>query len=324
MKRFGRVVEIRGVRLLRAAGLLAITTALAFSLAQGAATHTQSQGVATYPPGYEFDVATIKPNRSTDNGGTAGFEGGNGYRSRNFTLRSVIRLAYGMWGGGDDRLLGGPSWLDTERYDITAKMDATVADKLKKLSPDQRTEIQNEMLQALLAERLKLTVHRETKEFPVYALTITKNGVKLHEAKLGDPYTNAFKYAHNFAEGAELSGKIFLVGGGGPEGHTLTIYGFGVSIRALVSELTLFSGKTVLDRTGQTGNYDFALEFSNSPMRPASESATEGQPVPAAPNPNGSPSLFAAVQQQLGLKLESTRGPVEIIVIDHVERPSGN
>jgi uncharacterized protein (TIGR03435 family) len=233
-------------------------------------------------------------------------------------------MAYGKWGGGDRLVTGGPSWLDTEKCDVTAKMDSAVADALKRLRPDERALAQERMLQALLADRLKLAVHRETKELRVYLLTVAKNGPKLHEAKPDDPYTNAFPYAGKFAGGAVKAGDIFLVGGGGPGGPTTTIYGFGVSMPALARQLTASARQTVLDRTGFTGSYDFTLKFAMTAMRAAPEGAPDAQPVLSASDPSGSPDLFTAIQQQLGLKLESGKSPVEIIAIDHVERPSGN
>jgi uncharacterized protein (TIGR03435 family) len=233
-------------------------------------------------------------------------------------------MAYGKWGGGDGLVTGGPSWLDTEKCDVTAKMDSSVADALKRLTPNERKLAQERMLQALLADRLKLAVHRETKELRVYFLTVAKTGPKLHDAKPDDPYTNAFPYAGKFAGGTVKAGDIFLVGGGGPGGPTATIYGFGVSMRALARQLTIPARQTVLDKTGFTGSYDFALKYAMSPIRPAPEGAPDAQTVLSASDPTGSPDLFAAIQQQLGLKLESGRGPVEIIVIDHAERPSGN
>jgi uncharacterized protein (TIGR03435 family) len=321
MKRFGRLIETRVMKLLRAAGLMAITVAFAFGLAHGKPGRAQSEGVATYPAGYEFDVATIKLSQDKDFGGVLGFLTEDSYRARNMTMKSVIRDAYGLWGGGEEMVSGGPKWLDTDRYYITAKLDASVAEKLKKLSPDQRKLTENQMVQALLADRLKLVIHREAKEFPVYALTIAKTGLKLREAKPGDPYANAFPYADKFDGGTEVAGKTFGVIGGSPEGRTMTIYGFAVSVTALAKELTVRGvGQIVQDKTGLTGNYDFALKFWFTQMRPTSDSAPDGQP----PDPAGGPSIFTAIQQQLGLKLESTKGPVQIVVIDHVERPSGN
>ncbi len=326
MKKFGRRIENRGITFLRAVGLMAIVVAFAFGLAHGTPAHAQSEGVATYPTGFEFDVATIDLSKDTSMGGVLGFLTDDSYRARNMTIKSVIRDAYGLWGGQDEKVFGGPKWLDTDRYYITAKMDGPVVDKLKKLGPDQRKLIQDQMVQALLADRLKLTIHREARELPVYAMTIAKDGLKLHEAKPGDTHVNAFPYADKFAGGTEPAGKIFQVMGGGPGGNTMTIYGFAASMPALAKQLTVMAGQTVQDKTGLTGSYDFTIKywFVMRTAPPSSEGGPDGQSVPAAAEPAGGPNLMTAIQQQLGLKMESTKGAVEVVVIDHVERPSGN
>jgi uncharacterized protein (TIGR03435 family) len=276
-------------------------------------------------PTYEFDVATIKPSPPTaGNGGVAGFFADDSFQAKNYTLRAVLLWAYGMWAGRDETVLGGPKWLDTDKYYITAKMDSTVADKLMKLTPDQRQLAREQMVQALLADRLKLTVHREPRELPIYLLTLAKNGPKLKESKPGDTYEKAFPYADNFADPVR-AGVCFTVGNGSGDQRTMTLYCFGVSTFGLARGLKFWSGRPVQDMTGLKGSYDFTLTWGFSPAASGSSAAgSDSQSVPSASDPSGAPDLFAAVQQQLGLKLESTKGPVEIIVIDHVERPSGN
>jgi uncharacterized protein (TIGR03435 family) len=325
VKKLSGAIGTRKTSLMRAAGLVAFVVSVAVGLtyAMPSRATAQSRDTEAYPPGFEFDVATIKPSQDNNPGGVLGFLSEDSYRARNMTIKSVIRSAYDLWGGREEMVLGGPKWLETDRYYITAKVDATVADKLKKLRPDERTLTQNQMVRALLADRFKLQIHRETKELPIYALTITKNGVQLKEAKPGDTYPEGFPYADKFSD-AVKPGEIFGVVGGGPDGRTMTLYCFGVSMTALARQLTVYSGQIVQDRTGLTGSYDFTLKYGMSSMRPASEGSSDGQSVPAAPDPVGGPDLFAAIQQQLGLKLESQKGPVQVIVIDHIERPSGN
>jgi uncharacterized protein (TIGR03435 family) len=333
MKRFDRLIETRGVSFPRAVGLMATIAAFAFGLAHArpnsAQTPTQSKAANT--PKYEFEVATFKP--STDHLSPSEAEvialvgmrfGEDSLRTKNTQLRLLIQWAYGLLGHSDEVVLGGPKWLDTDRYDITAKMDSSVADQLKKLGVDQREIAQQQMVQSLLADRLKLKTHRETRVFPVYALTIAKGGLKLHEAKPGDTYDKAtFPHSNAFAEGDLKAGHLFGVGGSSPGGQrTMTLYGFGVSIPALATKLNAFVGMIVQDKTGLTGKYDFTLKFAMIPMGGAA--APDGQSVPVASDPAGGPGLLAAIQQQLGLKLESTKGPVEVVVIDHVEKPSGN
>src|SRR5579864_3499352 len=144
MKRFGRRIGSQGMTFLRGASLMGITVAFAFALAPSTPTRAQTppQNTSKVPPTYEFDVATFKPNQGTDPrtnqiltvGGMRFSE--DTFRARNTQLRQLIQWSYGLLGRLDDVVLGGPKWLDTDRYDITAKMDTSVADQLKKLRPD--------------------------------------------------------------------------------------------------------------------------------------------------------------------------------------------
>ena len=209
--------------------------------------------------------------------------------------------------GDNGRLIGAPSWSDSESYDIDAKMEASVADALKKLPPPERQLARQRMLQALLADRFKLVLHTETKEFPVYSLSIAKNGPKLHEAKPDDTYANGYKLPNGKPAGAGFDsdevGKVTAQG---------------VSIDNFARWLSRQVRRTVVDRTGLTGKYDFALQWAPE------ESDASGMPDSTSTADSSGLSIFAALQQQLGLKLESGKGPVEIFVIDHAERPSGN
>jgi uncharacterized protein (TIGR03435 family) len=154
------------------------------------------------------------------------------------------------------------------------------------------------MLQALLAGRFKLIVHTETRQLSVYSLTIAKNGTKLHEAKSGDTYETAYKLPNGKPAGAGLHSDA--------EGE---ITGQAVGLTEILRWLSRQIGRTVVDKTGLTGVYDFTLKWSPED----SENSTDA-----------GPSIFEAVQQQLGLKLESGKGPVEVVVVDRAEKPSGN
>ena len=328
MRRIGDLFGNRSVKWASKSLLFAFVVGaavVALGLANGLlnSIEAQEQSHAAAAPAYEFDVATIKPAPPrSDKGGAGGFISDDTYRARNFSFKSMIREAYGKWGGGDGLVTGGPSWLDSELYDVTAKLDPSVVEALSKLRPDERKLEQERMLRGLLADRLKLEVHPEMKELPVYLLTVAKNGPKLHEAIPGDPYTNAFPYADKFA-GATIAGRIYGVVGGAPGAMKDTLYCFGVSTFALARQLTIHTGRAVLDKTGLTGSYDFTLKYAMGAMQQVSEAGGDAV-VPVASDPSGVPDLFAAIQQQLRLKLVSGKGPVEIVVIDHVERPSGN
>lgn len=231
----------------------------------------------------------------------------DGLHITNYTPQMLILMAFGVQ---DFQLSGGPSWLNSEKYDIEAKMDSSVADALIKLGPQERALARQHMLQALLSDRFGLTVHREIKEIPVFALVIAKNGPKMQEAKPGDTYPNGIK-------GPDGRGSAGMMEGGRGK-----LTGQGLPIKTLVYLLSLqHLGRTIVDKTGLVGNYDFKLQWT--PESQSAASAQQGADNTLSPDSSG-PSIFTAIQEQLGLKLESQKGPVEIFVIDHVERPSEN
>jgi uncharacterized protein (TIGR03435 family) len=193
-------------------------------------------------------------------------------------------------------------------------MGKSVADELYKLSPDQRTLERQRMLQAVLADRFKLSLHRESKDLPEYMLVIAKNGSKLQESKAGDIYPNGI----TGPDGLPLGPHMMRMGGGQLTGQAL-------SMADLVRLLSQRLGRTVLDKTGLTANYDFTLQWtpdeSQAPMLKGTEGGQQG--TDSAPSPKSSgPSIFTAIQDQLGLKLEFQKVPMEILVIDHAEMPS--
>jgi uncharacterized protein (TIGR03435 family) len=289
---------------------------------------------------YEYEVASIKPSKTDSANGVFRFAmryTDDGLSVENFPLMLLVQQAYGV---GKDRISGAPDWLNAERFDIEAKMDGAAADELKKLSPEDLRNTRRLMLQALLADRFKLTLHQETKELPVYNLVIAKGGPKLQESK-PDEATNKGDKAKDGAPdgkrtgvspsgptsvgvgiglaggGSAAGGKNIAVGPGGGasvsfggRGGNRTMSGRAVTMEGLTGTLSNVTGRPVVDKTGLSGKYDYRLEY-----------APEDNSVDADPT---GPSIFTAVQEQLGLKLESAKGPVGIFVIDHVERPSGN
>jgi uncharacterized protein (TIGR03435 family) len=276
-------------------------------LASGAQTQqSQTQNTsATALPKFEYEVASIKLDQS-DHSSAMTNNPPDGLVATNASLLGLIQNAFGVL---NFQVLGAPDWLSSERYVIDAKMDAATADALQKLNREDRILARQQMLQALLADRLKLTVHRETRELPVYFLVVAKNGSKLQQAKPGDTY------------GSGVAGRGGVMGPGmstSASRFSSNITAHGIPISALIPSLARPLGRPVLDRTGLTGNFDFTLKFATD--RPGPDDTLNGQPMPNS----DLPFLFEAIQQQLGLKLESGKGPVEVIVIDHVERPSGN
>jgi uncharacterized protein (TIGR03435 family) len=252
-----------------------------------------------------FDVVSIKPNKS-DSGRVRIMLKPDGYSAENVSVKMLILGAYGL---KEDQLSGAPSWADTARYDIDAKVAGPDVAALQKLKNDQRRLL----LQPLLADRFKLTFHNETKNLPIYELVIVKGGSKLKEATSGDTYANGIKGQ----DGVGRSGMMRMSPG------KLTAQG--IPITSLVNMLSQQVHRTVVDKTGLTGSYDIELNWApdqgSDPMFKGTDSAQQrDEPATDA----SAPSLFTAVQEQLGLRLQSAKGPVETFVIDHVEMPSEN
>jgi uncharacterized protein (TIGR03435 family) len=266
---------------------------------------------AAAPP--SFEVASIKPNRSGDMRMGIRFQPGR-FNASGATVKQLITLAYDV---RDFQVSGGPSWISSDKYDIDAKEPDALAEELAKLPPDQRREKMGLLMQSLLADRFQLRVSHGTKELPVYALVIAKNGPKIQEAKPGDSYPNGMKGRDGRALGH--GGMIGMAPG--------QLTGQGVPLVFLVQQLAQQLGRRVLDQTGLKGNYDFTLKWTPDQSSAAMlQGPPGGGPGPDnAPPPDSSgPSIFTAIQEQLGLKLESTKGPVETLVIDHVAQPSEN
>jgi uncharacterized protein (TIGR03435 family) len=231
----------------------------------------------------EFEVASIKPNHSADGRVLMGMAPGGRFTATNTTVKQLIMTAYRIRA---HQISGAPAWLDSEKYDIVAKPEGGA-------NPDQIKL----MLQALLAERFKLTMRHESKELPVYALVVGKSGPKFQASKdSGGPGRRGIQMGRGLIEGQQMTMEMFA------------------------DQLSGMAGRTVLDKTGLTGSYDLRLEFTPDESQAQMFNGPGGSPPP---DPNG-PSLFAAVQEQLGLKLEAQKGPVTVYVIDRVEKPTEN
>jgi len=263
--------------LLGAAALTSLAAPVTIGLLNAPPSRAQTPSGA--PP--VFEVASIKLNKSGARGGRFSTEQG-GIVATNMPLRTFIKAAYGIQ---DYQLSGGPGWLDSERYDIAAKSERAVLDDKLLL-----------MLRALLEDRFKLTLHREKKELPGYALVMGKSGLKIHEVK--------------------QEGKSWTrFGRGSLNGHE-------VSMSALADALSGRLGRPVVDSTGVKGVFDIKLEWTPDESQPRGPKESV-EPLPADDGAGG-PTIFTALQEQLGLRLESRKGPVEIVVIDRVEKPSEN
>ena len=296
-----------------AAGLLTVGVAVVFGLIASTSSWAQSQtqDKSANSGALQYDVASIK--RFTPGGppNLNGFhpfvETPDGLVVRTATVKMLILRAYGV---DAYQISGGPDWLNSERYDIDAKFDGTTADKLQKLSPDERILARQHMLQTILAERFNLAIHRENKELQTYSLIVGKNGPKLQEVKLEDAGPSKPKVG-------PAPGRIDMtVGGTGGQ-----VRGFASPLSNLTVMLTNYLHRPVIDKTGLTGKYDFTLRWTPDETQAQVSSSANGLP---SADPTGGASLFTAIQEQFGLKLESAKGPIELIVIDHIERPSGN
>jgi len=293
-----------------------------------------------------FEVASVKPAAPiTGNFIRMGMRGGPGTPDpgqisySNVTLKNVLTNAYGVKGFQ----ISGPGWLDSERYDIVAKL------------PRGATKEQfMVMLQNLLAERFKLTLHREKRDLPMYALVVGKNGPKLKES-VDDPPPkegDAPKVGGPAADGPPPPpGKLpmgrdgFPVmppGMGGRGGASMIFMNGNVRLTAnrqsmagLAEMLSVQFDLPVVDMTGLKGNYDITMYFAPEglagmrmlggltpppPGAPPPGEGGGGMPMASAPDAQSNPNLFASLQEQLGLKLEQRKGPVDLLVIDHLEK----
>lgn len=224
----------------------------------------------------------------------------------NVTLKMVIARAYGLQGY---QLSGGPGWADTVRYNIEAKPDMPVENEWK------------EMLQNLLIDRFQLAFHRETKELPVYALVLARKDGKLGPGMVESKEGGCAERDPSKPMGPPGPGQLpycgNVLGGAGQ------LTGTAANIGDVAVMLSLSVGRKVIDKTGLTGKYDITLKYTPGEDQ-RSMMVAPGAPPPPAPADTSGPSLFTGLQEQLGLKLESQRRPVEIFVIDSAEKPSGN
>jgi uncharacterized protein (TIGR03435 family) len=223
------------------------------------------------------------------------------------TLHLFIRIAYDVF---DFQILGEPGWADSELFDLQAKMDKSTANEIAKFDQEKVRAVRNRMLQIVLVDRFKLTVHRETKEQKGYALVIAKNGLKIQPSKAQESLEDAdghSKRPGTYQSTGELSGVAMPIGG-----------------RGLAWLLAQQLGQPVADETGLTGNYDYTLKWNPDQKQPPMfGDASNGSSSDKNPATDSfGPSIFTALQAQLGLKLVPKKSQVETLVIGHVERPS--
>jgi uncharacterized protein (TIGR03435 family) len=266
------------------------------------ACHAFAQPAAPRP---EFEVASIKLNKSGDGFIRIMPARGGRFTATNVPLQVLITIAYRI---KDFQLSGAPPWVMSERYDVEAKAEGNP--ELDAVLP---------MLQTLLEDRLQFKFHRDTKEMQIYALVVSKPG-KLHpaEGECGPRPDGLPPPPEPGKVPTPPCGGFFMFPG--------RLNGQKVPITQLVDVLSRFTGRIVVDKTNLTGKYDINLEYTPDQgqiLGPPPGGGPNGLPSLPPIDPNG-PSLFTALQEQFGLKLESQKGPVEMIVVDHIERPSEN
>lgn len=262
---------------IRFAGLVLVLAALlspAMHSQAPAAAPPTAQAAPT--PQYEYAVATVKPDKS---------EGVQSYWRNTIDGFSAITPPIGFIMSAYDvhtpeQIVGLPAWAGSEAFAIEAKMDGDTVAALAKLQPQEQWQQRQKMLQALLADRFALKVHRTTKELPIYVLTVVDAGkLKKSVSETGGSSTYSGKFTAR-----------------------------GISIDSLAMNLSNTVGRTVVNQTGLAGTYDFTLEW-------APEGADASDPRP---------SIFTALEEQMGLKLKPSKGPVDAIVVDAIKRPSQN
>jgi bla regulator protein BlaR1 len=298
-KRLGTNLNLGKKLMLTTAAVAALAGPLAFGLVYASEIRAHAQSTDPSRPLPAFEVATIKPSSSNDTR-VGLLMSQNMFTTTNISTQELIKFAFNL--RSNDQIVGAPTWVASKPFDIEAKEDEALVAALQKLPQADNTDQVRLMVQSLLADRFKLKVTHQMKELPVYALVVAKGGIKLTPT---DP--------------AVLSGDhpqmIRMMGRG-------NLSGTDVPINALTNALSRqpeTGGRVVVDKTGLTGSYSWTLQWTPETSGPL---GAPGGPN-AAPE-TSEPSFFTALQEQLGLKLESQKAPVDTIVIDHIELPSLN
>jgi len=259
--------------------------AASFSLAASAHGQANPAAANSIPPNPPtFEVVSVRAAKSDCSSLMAGPAHGR-YTARCVTLWALIFNTYEVL-SFQDHPPGLPAWADKDEFDIDAKADDYTTAAMEKLPAREQGSMGREMLQSLLADRFKLRVHYESKVQPVYELVLAKGGFKLKPLP------------------ADQKPGVMS---GGP--GKMIIHGMPIAAFAHFLSQTNLAGRFVVDKTGLTGNYDIDLKWT-----PDDQQGT----------PDAGPTLFTALEEQLGLKLVPAKGPVDTLVVDHVERPTEN
>jgi uncharacterized protein (TIGR03435 family) len=239
-----------------------------------------TSSVALTASAQEFEVVSVKPNKTADNSSHSHSDQGR-LTATNLSLRQMIVMAYGI----KDYQVEGPAWIGTEHFDVAAKFPEALPK-----DPEKYNAAFTAMMQKMLLDRFKLAVHHDQKTFAVYGLVVTKSGIKFKEAPAGDGHSSNSKNTH-------YTGKA-------------------VSMETFAAFLSRRQDLPVLDMTGLKGFYDLTLDWFPEP-KPSEDKPSEDKPAQDKP---AGPTLPDALQNQLGLKLENRKAPIEIVIVDHAEK----
>lgn len=252
-----------------------------------------------HAPQHVFDVATIKPSDTENPHPPSVNITHDRFQASGMTLKELIKVAWNLNYGADDQVSGGPPWVSSTRFDLDAKEDAALAAEVARLPQQQQGEQIRAMLRDLITQRFCLQLHHESRELAVYQLVVAHGGTKLLPAAQPAVSTDG--------KPDKPSRWVRFAGVGELEGYS-------ADISTLVTALSMqpeIGGRLVVDKTGLTGEYDFTLKWTPDIFLNQ----------PAA---NSGPSLFTALQEELGLKLDAAKAPVDSLIIDRVSPPSEN
>jgi uncharacterized protein (TIGR03435 family) len=224
----------------------------------------------------------------------------DGFKLDGETLRGMIANAYNLQGNVKGMVQGGPAWIASDAFDVQIKADAATTARWSKLSQQPVDEERRALLRELLAERFHLKLHHEFREMSAFVLTLAKDGSKLQSP-----------VAEKSLQATTPQSRINFLGWGHWQGHFTLMSNLTRSLGSLPE----MGDRPIVDKTGLTGQYDFTLRWTPVEPDPGAAATDAG--------PQG-PSLFSALEQQLGLKLTPTKAQIEVVVIDSVEKPSEN
>jgi bla regulator protein BlaR1 len=308
----GAALTISRRVLLAGAAALAFLLPIGFGLLRGQAGPVSKSGEPNSEEHRDlprYDVSSVKPASSSDGRGMIRLTP-DGASLQGIPVQMLLHLAFNV---EDDRIIGAPSWVKSNRYDVEAKVAPEDAPRLDKLKLEDRRA----MLLPLLADRFNLKYHHETRELPMYALVIAKDGPKLTASTAEAPPDPNFPATREGQPkgGIDTRGRMMME----PD----RIESQDTTIDMLAHALAPRLGRSVVDKTGLTGRYDYTLRWTPDdapPPGPGGDASAHGD----AANDAAEVSLITAIQEQLGLKLESQKGAVDVIVIDHIDLPAAN